>query len=82
MIIVINVVFVSKHEDQELFALSLISDNSKNSGIEVAIEKNESNDNEENKDEIDLYAGTTCLEFISNGMNQKKKYSLHFDFGK
>ena len=71
-----------EQEDQELFALGLIGNNLQNSGIEVAIEKNESNDNEENNDEIDLDSGTTCLEFITNGMNQKKKYSLHFDFGK
>jgi len=71
-----------EQEDQQLFALGLIGNNLQNSGIEVAIEKNESNDNEENKDEDDLDAGTTCLEFITNEMNQKKKYSLHFDFGK
>ena len=64
-------------EDQELFALGLLANNLQKIGTEVVIEKDAIDQNEDDKD-----AGTTCLEFITNGMNNKKKYDLHFDFGK
>lgn len=67
-------------EDQELFALGLLADNLQKNGTDVVIEKDYNNEEEENEDDKD--AGTTCLEFITNGMNNKKKYDLHFDFGK
>ena len=66
-----------EEQDQQLFALSLLANNMQKNGIEVAIEKKiQANENEEELDD-----NTTCLEFVSNGMNQKKKYNLHFDFG-
>ena len=64
-------------EDQGLFALGLLADNLQKTGTDVVIEKDDIIKNEDNKD-----AGTTCLELITNGMNNKKKYDLHFDFGK
>ena len=64
-------------EDQELFALGLLANNLQKIGTEVVIEKDAIEQNEDDKD-----AGITCLEFITNGMNNKKKYDLHIDFGK
>ena len=61
----------TENEDPGLFALGLISQNLENMGIETAIEKNQE----------DVDAATTCLQFISNGMLDKKKYDLHFEFG-
>ena len=76
----INDALNSEENDQELFALGLLADNLQKNQIEVAIEKDDNNkeieDEEKEKD-----AGTTCLEFITNGMAQKKKYNLKFDFG-
>ena len=62
-----------ENKDQGLFALGLLSKNLDDLGIETAIEK------EENKENLD--ASTTALQFIVNGMCNKKKYDLHFDFG-
>ena len=59
-------------EDPGLFALGLIAQNLEDLGIETAIER------EENDEEED--AGTTCLQFITNGLAGKKKYDLHFEF--
>ena len=61
--------------DKETFALGLLANNLQEKGIEVAIKKIES------KEEQDLDAGTTCLQFLTNSMHSKKKYDLHFDFG-
>ena len=61
--------------DSGLFALGLISQNLEEIGIETAIEKDEN----QGKEEED--AGSACLQFITNGMCDKKKYDLHFDFG-
>ena len=44
-------------------------------GITTAIEKNTSNDEESQN------TANTVLQFIMNGMIEKKKYDLHFDFG-
>ena len=60
-------------EDQNLFALGLISTNLENMGIETAIEKNSDDDKEDE--------GLTSFQFITNGMIGKKKYDLHFEFG-
>ena len=60
-------------EDSGLFSLGLISQNLENIGITTAIEKNEIEDENEE--------GTVGLQFLSNGMCEKKKYDLHFDFG-
>ena len=62
-------------EDSGLFALGLISQNLEELGMETAIEK----DSLQKKGEED--ASTACLQFITNGMCNKKKYDLHFDFG-
>ena len=62
-------------QDKETFALGLFAHNLQEEGIEVAIEK------EESKDEEDLDVATTCLQFMTNSMHNKKKYELHFDFG-
>ena len=61
-----------ENQDPGLFALGLISQNLEELGIETAIEK------EENKEEED--AGAACLQFITNGLAEKKKYDLHFEF--
>ena len=58
----------TENEDPGLFALGLISQNLENMGIETAIEKNQE----------DVDAATTCLQFISNGMLDKKKYDFAF----
>ena len=62
-----------ENKDQSLFALGLIAKNLENLGIQTLIDLNES---EEGEDE-----DFTSLQFISNGLIQKKKYDLHFDFG-
>ena len=62
-------------EDKEMFALGLLAYNLKEKGMEVAIEKTET------KDEEVLDAPTISLQFILNSMSDKKKYELHFDFG-
>ena len=64
-----------EENDKETFALGLLANNLQEKGIEVAIKKNET------KEEKDLDASTTCLQFITNSMHSKKKYDLHFDFG-
>ena len=53
-----------ENKDDGLFALGLISNNLEKLGIETAIEI------DQNQDEQD--AGSTCLQFISNGMINKK----------
>ena len=58
-------------DDQNLFALGLLSSNLKNIGIETAIEKENNND--------ELEESTTCLQFIFNGLVQKKKYEFCFE---
>ena len=62
-------------EDQDpgLFALGLISQNLENLGIETAIESNQDLNEQDND--------STSLQFITNGMADKKKYDLHFEFG-
>ena len=60
--------------NQGLFALGLLSQNLEAMGIETVIEKNDNIEDEEDE-------STTSLQFISNGLHQKKKYNLHFYFG-
>ena len=64
-----------EEKDKETFALGLFANCLENNGIEVAIEK------EESQEENELDAGTTCLQFMVNTNHKKKKYDLHFDFG-
>ena len=61
--------------DKGIFALGLLASILEDKGIVTAIEKNE------NKDETSNEESSTCLQFIANGMIDKKKYTLHFDFG-
>ena len=62
-----------ENEDSGLFALGLISQNLEEIGVETAIEKEENTQNEDSQ---------SSLQFIANGMCEKKKYDLHFEFGK
>ena len=59
--------------DQQIFALGLISQTLENMGIETVIESDSNNDDGEE--------GATSLQFLTNGLINKKKYDLHFDFG-
>ena len=65
----------SEEIDEGLFALGLLSQNLENLGIKTVIEKDENNYSK-NDDEY-----TTSLQFIINGLCDKKKYTLKFDFG-
>ena len=62
-------------EDSEMFVLGLLSQKLESMGIETAIEKdvNIANDDQD--------AAATCLQYIANGLAEKKKYDLHFEFG-
>jgi len=62
-----------ENEDEGLFALGLISRNLEELGIETAIEKDENQDTQD--------SDSTSLQFITNGMINKKKYDLHFELG-
>ena len=70
----INEALNLEKKDQGLFALGLLGNILEQNGTDVIIEKEENYKNE-------LDAGTTVLQFISNGLAQKTKYDLHFDFG-
>ena len=62
-----------ENKDEGIFALGLISKNLENLGIETAIEVKEN----KNTQEEDL----TSLQFLCNGMIDKKKFDLHFELG-
>ena len=64
----------SEEVDKELFVLGLLSQNLEQLGIKTVIEKGETNS--KNDDEY-----ITNLQFIINGLCDKKKYTLKFDFG-
>ena len=64
-----------EEEDKGIFALGLLASILESKGIETAIER------KENKDDALTEESSTCLQFISNGMLDKKKYNLNFDFG-
>ena len=64
-----------ENEDQGLFALGLLGNILEQNGTEVIIEK------EDNTNENEVDAAITTLQFISNGLSQKTKYNLNFDFG-
>ena len=57
------------------FCLGILAQNLENMGITTAIERNEANDSESQD------ASNTVLQFVMNGMIEKKKYDLHFDLG-
>ena len=61
-----------ENEGKGTFCLGILAKNLENMGITTAIEKNPSN----NAD-----SANTVLEFITNGMIDKKKYDFHFDLG-
>ena len=52
-----------------------MAQNLENIGVETAIEKDKSND------EKSVQSSEMVMKFIMNGMIDKKKYDLHFDFG-
>ena len=62
-----------ENKDNGIFALGLLSQNLENLGIETAIEVKENADTQE--------ADLTSLQFLSNGMINKKKFDLHFELG-
>ena len=64
-----------ENKDNETFCLGVLAQNLENLGITTAIERN-SSDNIESQD-----ASKTVLQFITNGMIEKKKYDFHFDLG-
>ena len=57
------------------FCLGVMAQNLESIGITTAIEK------EINNSEESMKASETVLQFIMNGMVDKKKFDLHFDFG-
>ena len=61
-----------RDKDEGFFVLGLISKNLEDIGVVTAIEK------ETNEDEQD--SAENCLQYICNGLVQKKKYNLYFDF--
>ena len=64
-----------QNKDSQEFFLGVLAQNLEDIGIITAIEKNPSqNEEEQNK-------ANTVLHFIANGMINKDKYNLHFDFG-
>ena len=64
-----------KNDDSKVFCLGVLAQNLENIGMEIAIEKNPSKDEENNNE------SGTVLEFLTNGMIEKKKFNFHFDFG-
>ena len=65
----------NKEKDEGNFCLAVMAKNLEDIGITTAIEKEINNDAESIK------ASDTVLQFIMNGMIDKKKFDLHFDFG-
>ena len=66
---------IKEKEDSINFCLGALAQNLENIGITTAIEK------EENKSEESIKSSEMVIEFIMNGMIDRKKYDLHFDFG-
>ena len=64
----------NKDNDNPLFIMGLLAQNLENQGVTTAIEKESSNDNNNE-------ASSTALQFMINGMGMQKKYKFHFDFG-
>ena len=72
-----------KETDQNIFILGLLAKNLEDIGIETAIKKGDdkTKNNKIIDKEKDDEEDTTCLQFLTNGLIQKKKYDLHFDLG-
>ena len=63
----------TKDKNCDIFCLGLLAQFLEDNGVTTAIERDESNnDNDES---------VTILQFIMNGMIEKKKYNMTFDFG-
>ena len=59
----------------ETFCIGLLAKNLENFGVITAIEKNPK------KDEESIKEGNTVMEYILDGLTEKKKFDFHFDFG-
>ncbi len=68
-------------EDNEMFVLGLLSQKLESMGIETAIERGDNDASDVNIANDEQDAATTCLQYITNGLAEKKKYDLHFEFG-
>ena len=64
-----------ENKNNGTFCLGILAKTLEDMGIMTAIEKNASNDEEAQN------ASTSVLQFITNGMIEKKKYDFHFDLG-
>ena len=62
-----------KSDDEQLYTLGIFSKILLNQGTVTAIKKN--------IDEDEKKASINNIQFLVNGMSDKKKYNLHFDFG-
>ena len=67
-------------KDEGLFSLGLFSAYLNNMGIKTEIE-NEGNKNDGIIKDDENEEAITCLDFITNGLANRKKYDLYFDFG-
>jgi hypothetical protein len=64
-----------KDKENSLFCLGLLAQNLEDQGIMTVIEK------EEVKTEEEKELSIATLDYIANGMINKTKFDLHFDFG-
>ena len=64
-------------ENKQLYALGIFSKVLENKGMTTAIPKNDNKYNESEKEKEKI-----TLQFLMNGLSEKNKYNLHFDFGK
>ena len=64
-----------ENKNNQTFCLGVLAQSLENMGITTAIEKDSSNSEEAQN------SANTVLQFITNGMIEKKKYDLHFDLG-
>ena len=65
---------IQNKSDEQTYALGIFSKVLENQGITTAIEKNSNN-------EDSINTAQTTLQFLVNGMSDRSKYDLHFDFG-
>ena len=63
------------NKNKGIFCLGILAQNLEEIGITTGIEKNSSNNEDEQN------TSNTILQFITNGMIEKKKYGLHFNLG-
>ena len=67
-------------QEKEIFALGLLAKNLSDNGLEIFIEK-EAKENEDDLEEVKKER-RNIFEFITNGIFQKTKYTLKYNFGK